>query len=53
MSAALSFEPDDVRQASHAHDHLPNVFSQHAAFDDLDAREQHRLLLFSQLANGD
>ena len=34
-----------MRQPRHAHDHLPEVLAQHAAFNELDAGEQHRLLL--------
>ena len=28
----LEVEPDDMGQPRHAHDHLPDVFAQHAAF---------------------
>ena len=34
-----------MRQPGHAHDHLPDVLAQHALLDDLDAGQQHRLLL--------
>jgi hypothetical protein len=41
----LEIEAEHVRQARHAHDHLPEVLAQDAAFDEPDARQQHRLLL--------
>ena len=41
----LEVEADDMRQPRHAHDHLPDVFAQHALLDELHARQQHGFLL--------
>src|SRR5690606_9365498 len=41
----LEVEAEHMGQACHAHDHLPEVLAQDAAFDDPNTGQQHRFLL--------